>query len=1550
MNFTIEASGSSNPLSAFELCRVLEAATSSDYSQRQAAGQQLITWESHPGFYSGLQAVSLDKSLPYPIRLLAIIQFKNGIDKYWRLVSHVKYGISPEEKSLVRSKLLQGTIDEDDRAMVLQGSLAVAKIVRIDQSKDWPEAIPSLVEMLRALRSAGAGGAAKLHSALIILMRIIKELATARLRRSQTWLQAMSPEIVYLCCEIYTENKTLWTGFLLNGQGDTTAVDIAMMNSLVSLRTLRYLITFGYEDPYSDDTIRQFWEISQSDFGQFLSFINNDSPIPTQYQEAVGKHLLQFTKLHLDTSESHPASFVKLPSSIPLVRAYWDLVAKFASVFGQSEGIRHSGGSGQSSSKAKEEGPLLERLALKGLLLLRSCIRIAFQPVQTFKYRSEETKAEQNRAMEIVKEQLVTPDFVLEIVNTLISHLFIFRKSDLDLWEEDPEEWESREQSEGNAYEWEVRPCAEKLFLDLLLRFKEMLTPPLLQYFQTATSPNADIATKESVYTALGIAAQSLTGTFDFNEFVTNNLVADSQIQDPLARILRRRIGILLRQLTPLNISPTTKPVMYQILRNFMDTSDPSNDIVVRLTAGREFKFVLDDLDFQADQFSPVALDVLSALVSLTQSAEVDETKLAILETIRLLVTRMESHVSQFADFVMSTLPEVWAGAGPEDYMIKQSLIAIFTALVMSLGPASQKYHEVMIPLLSEAARQGSDLHVHLIDEALELWNSVLQQSKSPLSSELINLLECLLPLIEYDSETATNALTAVESYILFAPEAVLEDRFRKNTIVAVSKRIDCRVRERARTAIQTMEYMIRAAAELGGSDGVQIILQDMVETRVMHKILESIHESWQARQTTGPNRKVSRISSMEECDYFSVLARLLYADPNLFVSMLSSFGKLDEVWKWLIEEWFAVRDGMDRPETQKLYALALTRLLELPQPVQGLVLSKLQDYFGFWSEVISELRDGMVVATDCLVWTEFETTKWDTPKMLREKEVELRDPVHSVTICGYITEHLQSLVQAVGGEAVFQAEYAVNVDKDVMERLTSRHPMAPFTGDLGHPKASPPAPKFNFVQAQERIAARRSAREATYRTQIAAAHNSSALRQRLTVLPGPLSRLTGLYDVLTGSPMAGATSRPNFRVGQVDAELLDNELVDLLRGQVGEALKYVAGGHIKDDYSAEIGLMLRAALFKLTIWDHDASYGAALQNLRYTDARGYTNGGVLVPPSRWQKAAYGAVSVLGTYGWNRWEQWLMTQDDGFNDPAPAVQRLATLTNAAGALHSVAAFASFCAFLVHGRYRTLLDRILRMRLASPSSQVSREVSFEYQNRQLVWHAFTEFLLFVLPLIGVSRWKRWLARLWRRTKQALRTRGAAAAGDTDGMVKKTGELSFLPERTCAICYHAQNAAASEAEVLASSAAGGVAGSAATDITNAYEAVPCGCVYCFVCLATQIDREEGEGWTCLRCGELVKECKPWNGDVLEPARTATKTVTFRDDPREYSEREYSDSSALPGLAVVPPVPLLDDGELHGEESNRDEHGLDDEEILVEDEEDEGLVEELGEELDE
>jgi peroxin-2 len=186
-------------------------------------------------------------------------------------------------------------------------------------------------------------------------------------------------------------------------------------------------------------------------------------------------------------------------------------------------------------------------------------------------------------------------------------------------------------------------------------------------------------------------------------------------------------------------------------------------------------------------------------------------------------------------------------------------------------------------------------------------------------------------------------------------------------------------------------------------------------------------------------------------------------------------------------------------------------------------------------------------------------------------------------------------------------------------------------------------------------------------------------------------------------------------------------------------------------------------------------------------------------------------------------------------------------------------------FLFNGRYRTLLDRILRLKLAPPISQVSREVSFEYLNRQLVWHAFTEFLLFLLPLVGISRWRRWLSRLWRGTKALIQNSGSTG----EEASSSRGELGFLPERTCAICYKDLNpGASSESEIMAATARReGFIGSAQTDITNPYETVPCSCVYCFVCIATRLEAEDGTGWACLRCGELVKGCQPWAGDVVE-----------------------------------------------------------------------------------
>jgi len=459
--------------------------------------------------------------------------------------------------------------------------------------------------------------------------------------------------------------------------------------------------------------------------------------------------------------------------------------------------------------------------------------------------------------------------------------------------------------------------------------------------------------------------------------------------------------------------------------------------------------------------------------------------------------------------------------------------------------------------------------------------------------------------------------------------------------------------------------------------------------------------------------------------------------------------------------------------------------------------------------------------------------------------------------------------------------------------------------------------PAADFAAAQERIAARRAQRAASQRSR----HDST---QATRALPFPFRRA---WDAIKGRE----GTRPEFRVGQVDAELLDEELLELLKGQVGEALKYF-GSHITDNWGPEILLSLRCILFKLTIWDQNASYGAHLQGLRYTDAR--SSAPNRPPPKPWQKAAYGLVTIGGRYAWTKWESYLLASQEDYTRPeSPQLKFLSSLTERLNSAHDVASLASFLVFLVNGRYRTITDRLLRLRLTPTSHSTSREVSFEYLNRQLVWHAFTEFLLFLLPLVGISRWRRILGRTWRKLRtQFLALLGRSPSPSDDQEDVKKGELSFLPERTCAICYRDQNPTTqSEADILSASAGGGgVVGSATTDITNPYEAMPCGCIYCFACLAQRIANEEGEGWTCLRCGETVKECRPWNGDVIEEKKS--ERPDSRDAQGNIKSVGFASTSTTAdekaALREIDPMPEQDTHDVNESEDSRLEktRGLD------------------------
>ncbi len=116
-----------------------------------------------------------------------------------------------------------------------------------------------------------------------------------------------------------------------------------------------------------------------------------------------------------------------------------------------------------------------------------------------------------------------------------------------------------------------------------------------------------------------------------------------------------------------------------------------------------------------------------------------------------------------------------------------------------------------------------------------------------------------------------------------------------------------------------------------------------------------------------------------------------------------------------------------------------------------------------------------------------------------------------------------------------------------------------------------------------------------------------------------------------TTSPVASRI----LRVGQLDAELLDIELVNLLRDPLSKALGLVnvrpphltipslvvpreasdgrgfrVQATLKSRVEPELSLFIQLTLYRLSVWATDASYGAKLQDLKYIYTHSSANSG----------------------------------------------------------------------------------------------------------------------------------------------------------------------------------------------------------------------------------------------------------------------------------------------------------------------------------------------------
>ncbi|KAL4076105.1 Pex12 amino terminal region-domain-containing protein [Scleroderma yunnanense] len=363
------------------------------------------------------------------------------------------------------------------------------------------------------------------------------------------------------------------------------------------------------------------------------------------------------------------------------------------------------------------------------------------------------------------------------------------------------------------------------------------------------------------------------------------------------------------------------------------------------------------------------------------------------------------------------------------------------------------------------------------------------------------------------------------------------------------------------------------------------------------------------------------------------------------------------------------------------------------------------------------------------------------------------------------------------------------------------------------------------------------------------------------------ISLIRGLYNT-SDSP----TPRP-LRVNQLDSELLDQQLIHLLCEPLQRALG-VVNTSLRTRFELELSLLVQLTLYKFSVWTHGATYGSKLQGLRYNVA--HNAKGPLSPSGlpRCTLVIHGALTILLPYCYNRLRNHAVSRawpDAPSNDKRHIAWKTLTRLEVA---HSLLGLLNFAVFLCNGRYRSLTDRLLKMVLVPTKSKVTREVSYEFMNRQMVWHAFTEFLLFLLPLISAK----FLQRSFVRGMSRLTSLLIPSPNDRKSRQRKHGKYEALPVDQCAIC--AENASYTLDLGYSADALTLLAPYPSTK-ERPSQVVPddempifaihtpyvtsCGHIYCYYCITERMIRtaEEGAetGWECLRCAEHVRSADRW-----------------------------------------------------------------------------------------
>uniref|UniRef100_A0A8C6TUC4 Importin-11 n=1 Tax=Neogobius melanostomus TaxID=47308 RepID=A0A8C6TUC4_9GOBI len=692
--------------------QALTQATSQDTAVLKPAEEQLRQWETQPGFYSVLLNIFNNHMLDVNVRWLAVLYFKNGIDRYWRRVA--PHALSEEEKTSLRAGLITN-FNEPVNQIATQIAVLIAKVARLDCPRHWPELIPILLESVKGQESL------QQHRALLTFYHVTKTLASKCLAPDRRLFQELASNIYSFACSLWSHHTDCFL------QQIYARDEAAALSSLErTLLSLKGLIKISHSCPLFQGFLNAVFERLKQ-FLECCRQVRPDSPC----REKLEKTIILYTKVLLDFLEHHPCAF------IPLIQRSLEFAVSY--VF-----------------TPVGEGVTFERFIVQCMNLIKIILKNdAYKPNKNI----EDSKPESLEAHKI-KTAFFTHSTLTEIGRRLVSHYLLLTEEELAMWEEDPESF-AVEETGGDSWKYSLRPCTEVLFLDIFHTYSQTLTPVLLEMVQNL-----------QVYNAVGLAAYELFDNVDFDQWFKNQLLGELQVSHHRYKLIRRRVIWLIGQWISVKFKSDLRPLLYEVILSLMQ--DP--DLVVRIETATTLKLNILERNtiFRTEQFLPYLESIFGLLFQLLQQVTECDTKMQVLHVISCVVERVNIQIRPYVGCLVQYLPLLWKQS-EEHNMLRCAILTTLIHLVQGLGAESKNLYPFLLPVIQLSTDVSQPPHVYLLEDGLELWLVTLENSPA-LTPELLRIFQNMSALLELSSENMRTCFQIVNAYLYLSATEFLQN------------------------------------------------------------------------------------------------------------------------------------------------------------------------------------------------------------------------------------------------------------------------------------------------------------------------------------------------------------------------------------------------------------------------------------------------------------------------------------------------------------------------------------------------------------------------------------------------------------------------------------------------------------------------------------------------------------------------------------------------------------------------------------------------------